>query len=285
MASTGPSMVERLRILSGGHFSLSNALGLFATTAQVAAVGFATFPTLLGSALGWTPIISALLALAGAGARGVGERHRATGDEMLRRVEASDGAGTPLQPRELADWEYTASWLVRRLAREPNLGSYFASAEPPSPRRTVLNTYESAWWSCRLASNIADYSYLAIGVIVILGVLVLRAAVPETGLHVGASTINAASAAILFLLTDAPLRRALGLRAFSAKSSRIVDKAEELLSAESISESAAADLQTQYQLARAAAPGISSLAWSMRSRELNNLWKTIAASVDRNAVE
>lgn len=271
--------IEQLRCLSGAHFRMANGYGVLTFWLQAGAVVVATVPAFRSTVPDWIPYLTAGLAILATLLRAASDSHKSKADEMLRRVEAADGAGAPLNPRELADWRAAASPLVAWLGRQPQGdGSYFASKEPPSPRRTVMNTYESAWWSKHLAGTQATISWA--GIVVILGAafLVLRmAASPSPPIAVGVTAVEAANAAILFMLTQAPLRKALGLRAFQAASSRVVDRAERMLSAKAIADVEAADIRTQYQLARRGAPGISTLVWKIRRSRLNALWREVEA--------
>lgn len=282
-----PSELERLRQLSGAHFRLSNGYGVLTFSLQVGAVAFATLPAFRDAVPDWTPYLTAVLAILATLLRSVSETHKSTADEMLRRIEAADGAGVPLKPRELADWFAAASPLVCWLADGAiSDGAYFASHEPPSARRTVMNTYESAWWSKHLAATQGAITW--VGVVVTLGaaVLVLRiAASPQPVLPVGTSAVDAANAAILFLLTQAPLRKVLGLRAFQAASARVMERAERLLAQESVSDLEAADVRTQYQFARRGASAISTLVWKVRRRRLNALWARVALSTGHSDLQ
>ena len=270
--------VEQLRRLSGAHFIAANSYGLVTFSLQVAAVALATLPALKNAVPNWSPYLIALFALAATVLRAAAEKHKSAADEMLRRVEAADGTGARLNAREIADWLAAASPVVRWLAgRARGNGSYFASREPPSPRRTVLNTYESAWWSKHLAATQASISWAGIFVILASAGFVLRIAASSAPvISLSAGTVEAANAVILFLLTQAPLRKALGLRAFQSASARVIERAERMLAQPDISEVDAADLRTQYQFARRGAPGISALTWRFRQRRLNKLWAGVA---------
>ena len=278
-AAAEPNEIERLRCLSGAHFKLSNGSGLAAFWLQVAAVACATLPALRSAVPDWTPYLTAALAIVATLLRSASDASKSKADEILRRVEAADGAGARLHSREVADWWAEASPLVTWLAqRTVTDGAYFASQEQPSPRRTVMNTYESAWWSKHIARTQAGVTWIGIVLTFAAAILVLRiASSPKPVFDVGSAAVDAANAAILFLLTQAPIRRFLDLLTFHRTAARVVERAERLLTQNSISDIEAADLRTQYQLARRAAPALSTTLWRIRRPRLIALWTRIAS--------
>jgi hypothetical protein len=279
--------VERLRQLSGAHFRFANYCGGIAFTFQVIAVVCGVWPLLRDAASIWIPYLIATLAIATTFIGAIAENHKAIADDILRCVEAADGSANPLKARQVADWWADAAPLIRYFAkRGAGDGGYFASREPASARRTVENTYESAWWSAKLAKTQKIATWVGISIIAGAAILIFRfAASHEPIIPIEDGLVEAASAALMFLLTQAPLRKAIALASFERSSERIVEYADALLEKNSISNTEAIDLQIQYQLARRASPPLSTAIWKIRRPHLNAQWRPVAEGLSSQQPE
>ena len=277
--------VERLRRLGGAHFKLSNGWATSVTVAQLSAIIVGAVPGIRDALGQWTPLLLLALAYLTALSRAVADRHKGRGDTALRQVEIADGLGRKIDPGALADALDDASPLVRWMAeRERRDQPYFASTLPPSPARLVANVRESAWWTKRLAGDLRAIEFWKVGVIVAAGLLVLRAATlppsrtPAASIPISQDLVELATAAVLFFLTQGPLRRAGEYGALRDGASRVEQHAASLARTGTITDAGALELAHEYQIARKGSPLVPTMWWRLRQRRLNALWKEGAAS-------
>jgi hypothetical protein len=166
--------------------------------------------------------------------------------------------------------------------RERRDQPYFASTLPPSPERLVANVLESAWWTKRLAGDLRTIELWKVGVIVVVGSLVLRAATlppphaPVEAIRVSQDLIELATAAVLFFLTQGPLRRAGEFGTLREGAARVEERAANLWHRGAIAEADALELTHEHQLVRKGSPLIPTVWWRIRQRRLNALWSRIA---------
>lgn len=266
-----------LQALESANFKVASWSTLGITILQGAAALLAVV------AHGWTapswsvPLSLAAIGLATAGLRYTADLAKGRADALMRRRELVDGLGRSIVPRDLAEAMDDLPWPIRRLAennvpREP----YYASPLPTSPRRTINNTYESAWWTSRLARDmvfVESAKVLAIGSIALL---LLRAATADSATLLAAGNYaRLASSALLILFTQGPLRWCFQYVDLRDSAARVAAMCEDAMRG-SPSEPQALEILMEYQVARKGAPPISSIVWSLRRDNLNRLWATIS---------
>lgn len=95
-----------------------------------------------------------------------------TAQTMRRQAALTNGLGWSIEAAQLEEWRRKAGTsLLRRAAAEPRPGDYYASGEPPGPRRMAETTLESAFYTRHVDLTIR--TYLGIGVAVVSAVLLV----------------------------------------------------------------------------------------------------------------
>jgi hypothetical protein len=272
--------IERLK---GAAFRLANTWSFFALLCQIAAlvIGVVTPARLLFGA--WAPVVVVGLGYLMAILRLLGDEQKGMADAILRKTEVADGLGRPLPPRERADLLADASLVARLVAKtiDPSEGSY-GNALAPSPRRLLLNTYESAWWTKRLAKDMVWLQACGIATLLGAAILVLRTALPGEGAPATVGDFSdLALAAVLFAFTQGPLRRLLAFRSLSEGAARVEARAEGMLAQSGsegiILEADATALLSEYHLVRKGSPAIPVTWWRLRRRRLNEVAESVEA--------
>lgn len=277
-----------LRRLVTARFHISAAWAVVGVGMQIIGVGLATLHVLRAALEPVTPWL--LLALAGlvpfARSQADAEKHAA--DDILRKIELEDGLGQALSPLYVEDTWQDAPWIVHRIAaRQPLDPEPFASGRPPSARRLVDNTRESAWWSHRLAREMARWESAWGGLLVIVCIAVLVAMAMHPPPNPAGAARNAAhsptaspqdgaelaAGLLIFVFAEGFIRRASDLRVYARASEHILSESERLLAhPQALTESAAFSLAVEYYVARQASPRLSSLWYQVRKEQLNAAW-------------
>jgi hypothetical protein len=153
-----------LRRYVGAYFQVAGWLASFGMVLQITAVALATLPwlrTVLQPLTNWI-----VLGLAGMSplARSYADDAKRTADDILRRIEMSDGLGTPIRAIVVEQAKEDSSALIDYLARrQPMDLKPYASPLVPGPARLIENVREAAWWSARLARELARWEYFWAG--------------------------------------------------------------------------------------------------------------------------
>jgi hypothetical protein len=162
------------------------------------------------------------------------------------------------------------------------VGLGYLNALAPSPRRLLLNTYESAWWTKRLAKDMVWLQACGIATLLGAALLVLRTALPGEGAPATVGDFSdLALAAVLFAFTQGPLRRLLAFRSLSEGAARVEARAEGMLAQSGsegiILEADATALLSEYHLVRKGSPAIPVTWWRLRRRRLNEVAESVEA--------
>lgn len=277
-----------LRRYASAYFNMSGYLAGLAVGLQVVGLALASLPSFrnwLEPSTRWV-----ILALAGVAPllRSFADDTKRTADEILRRLEASDGLGVPIRAMELENVRqgaFTAiTWIAEKQALDP---TPYASRSVPGPRRLVENARETAWWSTRLAREQARWEFVwtaVMGLACVVALIQVGSTAASGHASNGAhDLVEFASAMLVFVFAEGFFRRALELSSFAKESQRTVEKADRLLrpegtsAAEAISVPEALLLASGYAIARNAAPRLSSIWYRQRRNQLNAAWDRICA--------
>jgi hypothetical protein len=245
-----------------------------AAQATAIVIAWLTRPGITGA--WWQPAALAGLAVVTALVRMMSRAFAARADVIKRRREFLDGLGRQLSVRERAEVVDDAPAVVlwsaeRSISAEP----YFASPAPSSPLRAIQNTYESAWWTSRLAKDMVGFESARTLVIAVAAALLLRVGLGQTAATSGLDPVKIASAALLFLLTGAPMKQAIDYLALYRGAERAAERAERACK-RTPTELEAVEVLMSYQLVRKGAPLIPSWLWRVRRNGLNQLWASVA---------
>lgn len=270
-----------LRQFVGAYFRFSGWWNAFAAASQLTAVALATLPQFrvwLQPLTNWI-----VLALAGLAPymRSLAEEFKRGADDILRRIEISDGTGTVVRVIEVEQVREDASALIGFLAaREPLDLTPYASRMSAGPQRLVDNLRESAWFSGRLARDLARWQrfWAAILILICLGTLYHFATVTVSGVGASASieardAAEFAAAVLIFVFFEGSVRRGRDFATFATASHRVFERAELLRrSAGAPTVEDALQLAADYFSARQASPRLSTLWFRWRQRRLNAAW-------------
>jgi len=201
---------------------------------------------------------------------------KGTAQQFRRKLDQQDGFGWHIPPTELSDFLVRCSPSVKQRARNRvTAEQYFATAEPPGPRRALKNVSESAWWTKHLAGTmtIICWTTVIVGVIVSFGILIM--AIQTTGTH--AAQVNVArivTAVLMLLLSMGIIKLAIGYSNLGKSSTRSEAAAERALET-TPDELRAFKVMSDYHLSRAAGPIIPTWIWQLREKDLNQTWKEL----------
>jgi hypothetical protein len=273
--------IARIRSLEDAYYRVASATGWFVSGLQVCAVVIGLVSKSDKTVDTWQPAALAGVALLSALVRFASDRASGKADSLKRRREMMDGFGRAIPARELADIVDDAPALVRFLAERNEFSDdYFASKLLPSAMRTIHNTYESSWWTARLAQDMVFLEAAKALVVVSAAVILLRAALTPPMTGVQADFIRLASAGLLFVLTKGPLKRSLDYKSLSDGAMRVAQKCERAIQGDA-SEMAAVEILMEYQLVRKSSPLIPRTLWKLRRNSLNALWSSVDGEIAR----
>jgi hypothetical protein len=206
---------------------------------------------------------------------------KSEGERAKRKWEITDGLGTVLEGREIADWLAARPRnFLNDVSGDEIQGSLFDSGQPKGPRRAIENTQESAWWSRHLSRRMVIYL-----VFLLLFVLIIAFA----GLTISIGTLKASNvqqsgatvqniggiicAVLVFVFSINLVRLLADFWGFSSESTDILRRCAELLRSPDITDRDALCVLHDYQTARNAAPLIPTLVWKCHGDHLREQWE------------
>ena len=221
-------------------------------------------------------------------ARSRADEAKSMADAILRRIEMSDGLGTPIPALEAEQIKEDSSAIIDYLARrQPEDLRPYASPLDPGAGRLVENVREAAWWSARLARELARWEYFwasAFGVTCVGALYHFSTSLLAVSTNATAGARDAAefaAALLVFVFAEGFYRRAREFKAFAEQSQRAFERAErQHESGEAPSLAGAFNLATDYYLARQASPRLSSRWYKWRRARLNAAWLRAQADDD-----
>jgi hypothetical protein len=140
------------------------------------------------------------------------------------------------------------------------------------------NLRESAWWTKRLAGDMAKVTGLfaaALNVVAVLALLLTVTSVVEPSAI--STSSNWISAAILFVIAQGPHHAHARYAQLRDRARSVEDATDHLLASANPSEAEAMLVAADYHLARQGAPVIPTLWYEYRRPELNRLWDSVQA--------
>lgn len=267
-----------LRTLSRTQFSIAQWCLGSALIADVLAAVAGVVGTSLPRLSGQATITLAVLALIAAWVRRQSVRFADSAHDILRRLDLQDSLGRPIDPRTRADLIDEVPRLVQRLATRRNVQPYFGSSQQPGVRRLLENLRESAWWTKRLAGDMANTA--GVFAAVLNGIAALTIVVAATGL-IGSAAMSSAShwvsAVILFVIAQGPHHARARYAQLRDRARTVEEASDRLLASATPTESDALLVAADYHLARQGAPVIPTLWYEYRRPELNRLWDSVRA--------
>lgn len=232
------------------------------------------------------PNLSAMIAFVGVLAaeciRWRSDYWKSEGERSKRKWEITDGFGTALDSKDIADWLAGKSrhFLNDVVATEMQ-GSLFDSTQPTGPRRAVENAQESAWWSRHLGRKMVFYlgvllALVLIGAFVSLTVSIgtlKTASIKQSGAAVQ-NVGGIICAALAFVFSINLVRLFADFFGFSLEATDILRRCGELLKSSEITDREALSVVHDYQVARNAAPLLPTFVWKRHGEHLREQWET-----------
>lgn len=206
---------------------------------------------------------------------------KSEGERAKRKWEITDGFGTDLIGKEIADWLAARSRnFLADVSDSEIRGSLFDSSKPPGPRRAVENTQESAWWSCHLSRRMAIYLILILLLVLasaFLGLTVCISMLRATKVaQSGAIVQNVGGiicVALVFVFSLNLVRLLAEFWGFWSASISILNRCSELLKLANISDREALSVAHDYQTARNSAPLLPTVVWKIHGAHLREQWE------------
>lgn len=204
---------------------------------------------------------------------------RGSGESLFSQVEGENQLGWRIPAKMNLD-EYAKANLQAANKLRPRVNNYWASTQPPGPRRGAECVQESSWWSEHLARGLGR---LAFGLSIVLFLVGFVALFSVLGTPMKAGEASNVAKAILSVLsvvfTGGLLRIGFDYLAFGRKAGGVSARAIELRRAPTIDEVDAARLLHDYQVARSKAPPILNWYHKLRQAKLNALWKQLGITI------
>jgi hypothetical protein len=200
---------------------------------------------------------------------------RDTWEALHRELDANDSFDWPIPKAELADLLTQSSRQLRERLSSELEEPYFASKQPPGPRRGIENMQESAWWAKHLARRAGNFHATLI-VVLIAGSIVALIVSIETirSLDVLSSIGRVVTSALMLIFSVDLIRTARSYYKYSRKAAIIVERAERLLEEDTADMISAITLMQDYHLAHAEAPMNPGWMWKRARLVLNEMWQT-----------
>ena len=199
---------------------------------------------------------------------------RSIAEGLHRKLDFHNSFGWPISELEIADAEATMSARARKRLVDSQLpDDYFASTNPPGPRRGMENLLESSWWSKHLARSLTKICVTATIGLTVISLLMLLASysfVSSTEPLVSISRVVISLLLLIVSLGLIPL--AMNYHAFADKSKKSEIRAANLLQSDAVDSEQAIKAFNEYHLARATAPLIPTFLWKLKRQHLNKTW-------------
>ena len=245
----------------------------FAFLIQMLMVFLSLFFAFSGGDYIWSPVITALMALASSISRWLSDRHKDVAEGLRRAVEEHECFGWSCSGPLRADLLETATPAMVSKAEDPDRPDPTHSVRNPLvPESAVELVEQSAWWAKRLASEmgylIAGFAAVATSV----ALVTLLAALQDLNAEAAGAEAKLALAIIVIISCSGVFRLAADHYAFSAASLRMQTLAATLLARGSVSRVTAIRLLHQFQALRQQAPLVPTFWLAARKDGLRREW-------------
>jgi len=223
------------------------------------------------------PYVIALVTLLSEAAILRSDSIKGVAQSLRRKIDFEDGLGWTISREEYSDLIMRSPASVKiKACNKPQAESYFASNEPPGPRRALQNVTESPWWSKHLAEKMGQYCATVIVVATVLAFVILVMTLEGSSVHDTASAVSRVVTSVLMLVLSLGLvKMMLGYFGFAKKSEKAEQKAIEALKAAAPSDVDAVKVMNDYHIPRASAPILPTWVWKWHRDELNKTWKEL----------
>lgn len=275
MVNSSNQVKHNPRALCQVYFTLAKRWARFSLLCKLAGFLVGVLTSLLPLVPAYAPVMVFMLAMIADWLAWRSDTHKGTGEAWLRKLDGRDSFGWAISGAELSDLLMRSPSKVDKLVVAKALSEeYFASKEPPGTRRALENLQESAWWSKHLSERMRSYYLVGTCLLVASAVLILLTSVQAIDDKQILSSLGRIVTSVLTLVFSLNLfRSVLGYHNFSVKAGQIEKSTENLLASQSVQESEAIKLMSEYQIARASAPLIPTWLWHRMADELNATWK------------
>lgn len=195
------------------------------------------------------------------------------GEGITRKVEYQDAFGWTFPNKDLSDHLAKIPARTRRAIAQAVKDNYFASQEPPGPRRAAENLQESAWWSKDLAGFMLSVCAVLTAVLFVGALAALSVSVATIRDYDALQSVNRVVTSVIALIISLGfLKLIVGYYNFASKAEQTERCTITMLKSKKVDQTEAIQLLHEYQIARSAAPFIPDLAWRLSASTLNELW-------------
>ena len=205
---------------------------------------------------------------------------KSEGQTALRKWEAADGLGVPVDTTYIADWlAAKPKGFLADVSDAEVQGSEFDSGQARGPLRVVRNTQESAWWSKHISSRMAAYLGFILILIVVAAFLALtlsigalkNASIQRSGTVVQ-NVGGILCSVLVFIFSINIVRLLMEFWTFAAEAKEILSRCAELLKRPDLAERDALSVMHDYQTARNSTPLLPTFVWKLHGNHLREQW-------------
>ncbi len=202
------------------------------------------------------------------------EAIKSRAQRLRRKLDLQDSLGWQMSGAEFSDLLMRCPRSVKNRARADRSNEpYFASKEPPGPRRALQNVSESAWWSKHLAERMGHICLTVVILGVITAVVILDIALQTVGqADTRASVARVVTALLMFLLSIGIIGLTLGYYSLARNAGHSEQVATGLVDSGHADIVDAVKIMNEYHVSRAIGPIIPTWIWKLRRSELNATW-------------
>ena len=220
----------------------------------------------------WLALAAFILQLLIVAARHRSTAHYSMGESVRRPAVLQNGLGTKPAALQLA--KITARYGISFSGEPITGGTYYESKTPPSLKRLLEITQESAFWTAELAERMAALLRVLIMIVAVILVIALVTAL-EAGLPVanGELIAKVVMATVTVWCTGDVFALWLKYESLASGVQRVLTDCEAMLSHSEIGYEAAVAFG-EYNCALAAGPVIPDFIYEMNRNRLNVAWES-----------
>lgn len=193
---------------------------------------------------------------------------------LRRKLDLQDSLGWQMSGAEFSDLLMRCPRSVKARARgDRSTEPYFASKEPPGPRRAFQNVSESAWSSKHLSEQMGHICLTVVILGAVTAVIILVIALQTVGQpDTRASVARVVTALLMLLLSIGIIKLTLGYYGLEQNADRSEQAATRFVDSGHAGLVDAIKVMNEYHVARAIGPIIPTWIWNLRRNELNATW-------------
>ena len=197
------------------------------------------------------------------------------GDSLRRKLDMRDAFGWEIPSAEWSDLLMTLTPKDRQKMKDVPEEQYFASSQPPGPRRALEALLESSWFSKHL-SCVAGHISLAV-IVLLVGISIATMTIALNTLKdfdLMANLARVVTSALMLVFSMDTIALTLRYYEFSSQAGEAERRANEQVASADKDVVPSLKLWQDYHVSRAVAPPIPTWLWRWKRGSLNQIWET-----------